>query len=1098
MLKSGIRDNANRGSAGGFLKDRLTDGSELRVVSAYFSIYAYDSLSEELQRSQKIKFLFGEPHYAAQDLGKEQSHFTIGLADQAMSLELNLRNRAVAQECAQWIEQKVDIKSIKNRLVHGKLYHIDDQRRDYAMLGSSNFTLNGLGVRSDGNLELNIIVDSDRDRDDLKAWFEEIWNDEDSVQDVKQLVLSELKKLYTDNSPEFVYFKTLSEVFENVDGDSDVLQNFEESAVTNSRIWNKLFDFQKDGVKAAVQKLDRFGGCIVADSVGLGKTYTALAVIRYFELKNKSVLVLCPKKLRENWTVYLAQNNSELNPFVADRFRYTVLSHTDLSREKGTVGDVDLSLLNWGNYDLVVVDESHNFRNNAKGKRDEEGNIVTKSRYERLMADIIQAGGKTQVLLLSATPVNNDLKDIRNQIYFITENSDYAFSDSLGIQSLKDLLSTAQKTFSEWAKKPSDRNVTSLMERLPSGLFKLLDGLSIARSRRHIEKYYQASLAQIGTFPKRLRPKSVFATIDTEDQFLSYDSLNDQISSYQLAVFNPARFLKPEFAHHYDDKIVRNFTQADRETFLIGMMKVNFLKRLESSIHSFAITMQRTIGRIEELENKLRDYQAAHSSTEIDMEYLQGTFDFVEDEDPTPAEVGGTKRFRLEHLKIDEWLDELRRDRQNLHGLRLQANDVTPDRDSKLQRLKELIAQKVENPSKNKDGELIRKVIVFTAFADTAAYLYEHISVWAKKQYGLEAALVTGGSSSCKSTFGAARFNDILVNFAPRAKDRSMMHSMPQNSEIDILIATDCISEGQNLQDCDYLVNYDIHWNPVRIIQRFGRIDRIGSRNETIQLVNFWPTEDLNKYINLKGRVEARMALVDLSATNEDNILDVDGIEGLVNDDMKYRDRQLLRLRDEVVDLEDFSESLVLSDFTLEDFRRELSNFQKIGKTQLDTTPIGIFAMVPPHPEYKSIKPGVIYCLRDKENRPGVDAVNPLQPFYLVYVKDSGEVAYGFAQARQILDIYRALCLGQTTPYKQLCALFDAETEHGQKLDQYLFLLRRTIESIASQFGKRNIGNLLANRSGKLAIEPEVDTVDTDFELITWLIVKEGEDFRNV
>lgn len=1095
MILSGIKDNNTRGSASEFLRDRLKEGSSLRAVSAYFSMYACFALQEKLSAIRNMRFLFGEPHLSPDSLGTDSAAFSLESIDEKHSLQLGLKSRFIAKECASWLESAAEIRSVRERLIHGKLYHIDDGSRDHAMLGSSNFTLNGLGLSSNSNIELNLVVDSDRDRDDLRAWFDEIWSDDQLTYDVKQQIIDALRAIFQNNTPEEVYFKTLSEIFAHLDADEEASRLLDDAAVTSSQIWSMLFEFQKDGAKAAVQKLDRFGGCVIADSVGLGKTFTALAVIKYYESKNKSVLVLCPKKLRDNWTVYRSDNNSDLNPFLRDKFGYTVLSHTDLSRENGQVGNIDLSRINWGNYDLVVIDESHNFRNNSRGKRDDDGNLVRKSRYERLMTDIIQAGAKTRVLLLSATPVNNDLKDLRNQLYFITENRDSAFSETLGISNLKDLLASSQKVFADWAKRSHDRDVSRLMERLPSGLFKLLDGLSIARSRKHIQRYYSDTLEQIGQFPKRAKPISVYPQIDTKEQFLSYDRLNEQIGKYQLVVFNPARFLKPEFAHFYDDSVVRNFTQADRETFLIGMMKVNFLKRLESSIHSFTITMDRTIERIEALERRLLDYKKAQKDGEVDIAEYQGSLDLFEDDDPNPSEVGGAKKFSLDHLKVDEWLKMLKQDRIKLNEIRLHAKDVGPDRDAKLLNLKKLIAEKMAKPSVNHDGNAVRKVIVFTAFADTASYLYEQVEGWAQNDFRAHSGLVTGSASGCRANFGRARFDEILVNFSPKSKKREGMRGMPQDGEIDILIATDCISEGQNLQDCDLLINYDIHWNPVRIIQRFGRIDRIGSRNQEIHLVNFWPTDDLNKYINLKSRVEARMALVDLSATSDDNILDVASIEGLISEDMRYRDKQLLRLKDEVVDLEEFSESVVLSNFTLEDFRRELSNHNKQRRQQ--ELPNGVFGMVPPHPEHPTITPGVIYCLRDQRGRDDGDTVNPLQPFYLAYVRDNQEVAYGFAQAKQILDVYRALCLGQKEAYNELYAMFDRETDGGKNMAAYEALLGKAIDGITSQFSSRNIGNMLLDRSGKLAVEPNADNADTDFELITWLIINEGEVYRN-
>jgi SNF2 family DNA or RNA helicase len=1097
---SGIRDNHSRGSVADFLNLKVCEGSKLSIVSAYFTIHAYEALRTRLEGIENLQFLFGEPRFIASlDPEKnERKHFSID--DDGLELSNRLVQRKVAFDCANWIKEKVQIRSVVDaNFLHGKMYHIDDGRREHALLGSSNFTRRGLGLSTPPNLELNLVVDSDRDRTDLKAWFDSIWTDENLVSDVKDEVLRYLEQLYVNHAPEFIYFKTLFHVFERfISGQDADAALFEQTAIIDTEIWKALFDFQKDGVKGAIHKINAHNGCILADSVGLGKTYSALAVIKYFELRNHRVLVLCPKKLRDNWTVFLAQNNSDLNPFLKDRFSYTVLSHTDLSRESGRVDGVDLSTINWSNFDLVVIDESHNFRNNTKGRRDEDGNIVRKSRYERLMDDVIKKGVKTKILLLSATPVNNDLGDLRNQIYFVTEGRDAAFAPDLAISSIKDTLSTAQKTFMEWARRSGERDARDLMDRLPASFFTLLDELTIARSRNHIKKYYRSSLEKIGHFPKRRKPESVFSEIDLKGRFLSYDRLNDEISKYELSLFNPSRYVLSAYAAQYEERKIRNFSQANREKFLIGMIKVNFLKRLESSVHAFAITMERTVSKIEALEERLRAYKAHAKAAEDSLQPDLFAVEDEDDDDLTEAfQVGSKLKFEMAHLNVDQWLKDLATDKQQLSLLSDAAQAVDTSRDAKLAKLKQLIEHKVRHPDCNRNGEENRKVIVFCAFADTAAYLYGALEEWARGALGLHIALVSGGARPNRTTFGKPDFSQILTNFSPRAKQRAKLKSMPQEGEIDILIATDCISEGQNLQDCDYLVNYDIHWNPVRIIQRFGRIDRIGSLNQEIQLVNFWPTPDLNKYINLKNRVEARMALVDIAATNEDNILNAKDIEELVQSDLRYRDKQLLRLKDEVLDLEDFNESVALNEFTLDDFRAELLGFIEANRERLEDAPLGLYSVVPTTPDYPTIQAGTIFCLKQRNSAAGAEAVNPLQPYFLVYVRDSGEVRYNFTAPKQILEIFRSLCQGETEPYAKLCELFDSQTNDGKDMQRYSALLDAAITAIASQTDKKNFGNLFAGRGGKLVDETKLPKTAIDFDLITWLVIMNSEELAN-
>jgi len=1112
---SSIRDNRNRGSVGEFLRENIKSQSDLAIVSAYFTIYAYNQLKNELDNISHLNFLFGEPTFikSLDPTKTNKRDFKIEDDKIVIPIESRLTQKTVAKDCSQWIQQKVDIKSmVKPNFLHGKMYHVTQKSGvEKAIVGSSNFTVNGLGLGGSPNIELNMVVDNDRDRTDLKAWFNELWDDDTGlVEDVKAQVLKYLEQLYVENEPEFIYFKTLFHIFENyLDEQQKGGLLTEQTGFFESEIWDTLYEFQKDGVKGAINKILKHNGCIIADSVGLGKTYEALAVIRYFELLNARVLVLCPKKLSGNWTIYQASQNNSLNPFTKDKFNYSVLYHTDMGRETGQskANGIDLENFNWGAYDLIVIDESHNFRGNPMEKIKDDGTLKM-NRAKWLMEKIIREGVKTKVLLLSATPVNNNLKDLRNQISLITEGENDAMFESTQIKDIGLALKNAQTLFTNWAdpKKTPERTIKLLIERLDSSFFKLLDELTIARSRKHIKSFYKVE-EEIGKFPTRETPISIYPNIDLKDRFYTYDELNKIILRYKLSVFNPSAYVLPDKKQKYETLAATSgvlaFKQSDREYFLIGMMKVNFLKRLESSIESFEISMDRTIRKIEKLEEKIKEFKKQRLvSQEENLESFEPDEDELEENenDLDQWQVGKKLKFDLADLELDLWLSDLEADRSALNGLYNFAVAVTPDRDAKLKDLIKLIKDKIDQPINGNN----KKVVVFTAFADTARYLYDCIKDWTLNELKLNIALVTGSES--KTTFGRNEYSNILTNFSPVSKNRRLMKSMPQEGEIDILIATDCISEGQNLQDGDYLINYDIHWNPVRIIQRFGRIDRLGSKNDVIQLVNFWPTKDLDNYINLKARVEARMALVDVTATADDNVLATNQISELIEDDFKYRNKQLKKLQNEVLDLEDMSESISLTDFTLDDFRIELINFLENNRKRLEDAPFGLYAVVPAlsgdyanqldtsqfsDAEKEIIKPGVVYCLKQKGDTSGNEEVNPLQPYFLVYIRNDGQVRYNYTSAKHILEIYRLMCAGKAKPFEELCDLFNEETGNGGKMNKYSELLEQSITEISRVFNKRSSQKITGNDRGALLIPKSKRINEMDnFELVTWLVIK--------
>lgn len=1113
---SGLRDNYTRGTVADFLAQKMKPGSDLAVVSAYFTIYAYDALRDALDKINHLDFLFGEPKFINRMDPTKTEKKSFIIDTDGLSIANSLQQKRAARDCAAWIAAKVDIKTIKQaNLLHGKMYHVANGGVEDAIIGSSNFTVAGLGLGAAGNnIELNLVVDSNRDRAELKQWFSEIWGDDNLVRDVKSNVLQYLEKLYANHPPRFIYYLTLFHLFRDfLDGTDDIEENLRRVALPDTHVWRALYSFQKDGAKAAINKILKYNGCILADSVGLGKTYTALAVIKYFELRNERVLVLCPKKLTRNWTIY--RNPSTLNPFVDDKFRFDVLHHTDLSRDSGTVNGIHLDSLNWGAYDLIVIDESHNFRNNKQAVQRPEDATERRSRYQRLMEDIIAAGVRTKVLLLSATPVNNQLSDLRNQISFIAggdvarnDTADAAFAGNLEIASVKDTSRQAQTQFTNWSKRPAgQRKTRDLIAAIGGDFFKLLDGLSIARSRRQVENHYADEMKKLGGFPKRPAPRAVHAPIDLDQRYLSFEDLDKEIDELNLALYHPTKYLRkdiaPEIIETYQSKILGGFTQEGREDKLIDMMKTNVLKRLESSVDSFRLTLKRTISKIDELEKRINDFQA-HRDQNPDIEYESLTPDQFEDPDFDTEDftIGGRRRIHLAHLDLPEWLKAVRLDRTQLQYLYEKTQSVTPQRDGKLAELRGIIAEKVKNPSVNRDNKPNRKILVFTAFADTARYLYQHLASWAHTELGIHTALVCGDGGNAAS-LGRTDYDDILTNFSPLAKRRADQTGRfaEQRHEIDLLIATDCISEGQNLQDCDLLVNYDIHWNPVRIIQRFGRIDRIGSRNESVQLINFWPVADLDKYLGVKLRVEARMALVDLAATQTDNLLDPDQLDDLIKEDLLFRNNQLKRLKDEVIDLDDFDDAVSLTDFSLDEFRLDLLRYIEANREALEEAGEGLYAVVPPKEDlFIHTNPGALFCLRHRPTAarrtgPGAEVtdsarVNPLAPYYLVYVHDDGTVRFGFAQPKETMLLFRDLAAGETAAFESLCDLFDQQTGDGTDMSLYHGLLQKALQSIEQTFQRRAAASLLSGRGAVLPNVIETPTSDgADFDLVTWLVI---------
>ena len=1067
------------------LKQEIKPGSNLSIAAACFSIYAYKELKKQLEGIDGLRFLFTSPTFTTENEPKEKREFYIPRLFRERALygsefELKLRNeltqKAIAVECAEWIRRKAVFKSNSTTNNIQGFLNISGES-DHTYMPLNGFTTIDLGCER-GNNTFNFVskIDAPQSQMFLDA-FNSLWNNPQQVQDVTENVLESITAAYKENSPEFIYFITLYNIFSEFleDISEDVLPN-EGVGFRESQIWKKLYDFQQEAVLAIINKLERYNGCILADSVGLGKTFTALGVIKYYEDRNKSVLVLCPKKLAGNWNTY--KGNYVNNPIAGDRLRYDVLFHTDLSRAKGASNGIDLARLRWDTYDLIVIDESHNFRNGGQVYGDE--NDKRENRYLQLLNKAIKPGVKTKVLMLSATPVNNRFTDLRNQLALAYEGIPEQWSDKLDTaHSVNEIFRQAQKEFNVWSKlPPEERTLERLLQRLDFDFFELLDSVTIARSRKHIAKYYNANA--IGRFPDRLPPLSPRPSLTDLPSAINYREIYEQLQQLHLVVYLPSDFIlaskRPKYEKLYGSDMGNTiFSQLDREKGIQRLTGIGLLKRLESSLFSFRLTLERilklnksTIKIIDAYQNGGRD------SLEYD-ELTDGVEDITEDDDDNLYTVGRKVKISLEDMDYVSWRTYLAQDVETLELLISMIGDITPEHDRKLQTLKECIDRKIASPIN--DGN--RKILVFTAFTDTAKYLYNHISQYVKEKYGLHTAMISGTGDELTTLPGKKPdMNTILTLFSPLSKEKNLL--CPDNpNEIDVLIATDCISEGQNLQDCDYLVNYDIHWNPVRIIQRFGRIDRIGSRNTAIQLVNFWPDLELDDYIKLKSRVEARMKISVLTATGDDNIIDADARE------LEYRKRQLERLQKEVVDLEEMNTGINILDLGLNEFRLDLLDYVK-NNNECERAPHGLHAVVK---ATEDCPPGVIFILKNLNPGMNVDRQNRLHPFYMVYLNQNGETVVNHLEPKRLLDELRLLCKGYTEPLMELCRPFNRETRDGRNMKAYSKLLGDAIASIIARKEESDIDSLFSFGETSALTNP-IKGLD-DFELICFLVVKE-------
>jgi hypothetical protein len=1097
-------DNISR-LLGDDLKQTLQPGARLKIAASCFSIYAFEALKAELEKIDELSFIFTSPTFVANQvtdkIRKERKEFHIPRLDRERSLygsefEIQLRNkltqRAVARECADWMQRKATFKSNRTNAPMQQFACVQAGGTDTAYMPLHGFTAVDLGYQQ-GNAVSNLVskMDDAPFAATYLSLFDQIWNDPEKLEDVTAQICEHIASIYQENSPESIYFLMLYNIFNEFldDIDEDVLPN-DRTGYQDTLIWNKLFNYQKDAATGIINKLETYNGCILADSVGLGKTFTALAVVKYYELRNRSVLVLCPKKLADNWLNY--NRNLKTNIFARDRFNYDVLCHTDLSRTSGESFGSPLNRINWGNYDLVVIDESHNFRNNDAYKEKE-------TRYQTLMRKVIKEGVKTKVLMLSATPVNNRFNDLRNQLALAYEGDSENLSKKLRTsKSVEEVFRNAQAVFNTWAKLPPEaRTARAILDSLDFDFFELLDSVTIARSRKHIQTFYDTT--DIGQFPERRKPLSFHSPLTVRSDVLGFNEIFEQLSLLKLAVYAPISYILPsrlkKYEEIYDTKVGSKGTlrQADREKSLQALMTTNLLKRLESSVQSFRLTLQSLRTNNEATLAKIAAFtQSGGVVTVGDLTEVLERLDAEDDDLPMPGdegnEIGNKVKISLADMDLPSWGHELKVDLQVIDGLLASMNKITPQDDAKLQHLKAQLLGKIKNPINAGN----RKALIFTAFADTADYLYANLAPELLANLSIHTAKVTGKGapqstikhSSHKRSYD---FQELLTLFSPRSKEKAIV--LPDEPhEIDLLIGTDCISEGQNLQDCDYLINYDIHWNPVRIIQRFGRVDRIGSPNSSIQLVNYWPDISLDEYINLKERVESRMMITDVTATGDDNVLSAQA------NDVSYRKEQLRRLQEEVIELEDLKTGVSITDLGLNDFRMDLLNYVK-AHGDLSNVPNGMHAVVPARPEM-GLPPGAIFTLRNRtlSSKTGdinLNQHNRLHPYYLVYISHEGKVIHDHSEVKRLLDLVRSCCKGQDKPIVEACKNFNRETLDGRQMQTYSDLLDKSIRSMIEVKEEKDLDSLFSG--GKTtALTNSISGLD-DFELISFIVIKEVE-----
>jgi ERCC4-related helicase len=958
------------------LLKKYTEQGNLDLVTGFYTIGALAMLGKEINTPKQFRMILG-------NIMQEENtkiNKIIDLLVSSSGIKETMLLADSARKAVAFLEQKkVLVKTIDKNFCHAKtyIYSDEDERLNFHITGSSNLTDAGLGMRKSSNLELNIAATGDNnDWKELSKWFNNQWNDvakseivlpDKSEVDVKQNIIKLLQDIYKEYSPNELYYKVLYELFkkdiELYIGDSDFKQEIKR--LENTHIYKSLYSFQQKGALSLIKMLKNYNGAILADAVGLGKTWTALAVMKYFQDKGYSVILLCPKKLRYNWEQYQPNKNSR---FEQDDIVYYVRNHTDLQDERldKYSGNDALSResIRRKKKLLVVIDESHNLRNDKAG------------RYEYLVNEILlpeEPDRDVKVLQLSATPINNGMIDIRNQFKLVVKGKNDGFKESeLQIDNLENIFRRAQIDFADWCRN-DDRKIADLISKLSQKFFSLTDALVVARTRKMITN----ELGETMNFPKKEVPINEYVTPDCIGDLKSFNDILDALK-IKMTAYRPSEYTaEKEVKRVVDD-------QKQREGFLVKMMYILLVKRLESSWFSFKKTVEKILAHHEEAlsrVNKFMDNKTSISiEPDIDEDDREEMEETAEQNNIEPQLTLGKKNpislsdiVNIGSFKtgIETDIAQFKKLKKHLDNFENNYNEGK-DKDPKIEKLIEHIKSKQR--TKNK------KVLIFTVYAETAKFLYDEL----KKRKIENIAYVSGSRSETYDNYSGKDFEIILERFAPftklyNEKDWTEMYekanlsdddrkncnrnvsfdkwkelvgeydektSSKLNAPIDILIATDCLSEGQNLQDCDMVVNYDIHWNPVRLIQRMGRIDRLGSPNKCVKGINFWPAKDYEDYLKLTVRVENRMALMTVVGTETIDDLTPELEKTVENNPLltKQSQKMLEQMQLTWDDIEENQETFGLNDLSLEQFRQDLYELLNKNKNDFDKIPNGVFS----------------------------------------------------------------------------------------------------------------------------------------------------------
>lgn len=1107
MMSPKALNNASPNTALSVLVSLDTKGADIDISTAKFSLYGYEALKKQLEAARAIRLL----------LCTKQIDLLGTDAERAKTLEL--LQSILARNLFKLLEKKAEIRALPVDNPGSALTIIQNkvstaggdlqETNNTALYAGPGYTLDGLGaLPSTQNYQGMQFFDETTAS--FGTMFENSWN---GATDIKHSFLDRLHEIYKDRSPREIYEYALYRMFEHDDTGKRLNKD---TGIANTKIYHSLYNFQRDAMIGAIEKIEKYNGCILADSVGLGKTFTALAVIKYYLLKNANVLVLAPKKLRENWVQY--REDYVTNPF-AREFNYKVLNHTDLTRKSGYSDGIDLSKLNWNNFDLIVIDESHNFRTDSSEKETQNT-----TRYQKLL-QAVQSGVKTKILMLTATPVNIKLKDLQSQINFITEKKDDALNTA-GIDSIKQVIKRSQKDFNQWMKLEDDeRTIESFFQYMNPEYFTLLETLTIARSRKLIEHFYDTS--DVGKFPTRLDPINIAPdSLICGQSDISVESIAKQLDELKLAVYAQLNYVRLDARDKYPELFNETFSDVGRERTTIKLMRAMFLKRLESHVRSFIESIDRLISEIQRKIDIIEKVNRLDEYTSNDIAGLTDIQNPVEDDfDEDDLELLNTKELKVDPLDIDiiKWKPDLEYDLQILNKIRSAVISISPENDGKLAELLKIIYNKWDNPINTINsplpspngrgrgrchGEAVtegvgevranKKILIFTAFSDTAKELYNTLAPKFLKR-GIYTGLVTGTYSTSnielpkevKARLNPNKFDCVLTHFSPISKNRNaIIHNLITPSttiklpEIDVLIATDCVSEGQNLQDCDICINYDIHWNPVRIIQRFGRIDRIGSKNNTIKLVNFWPTKELDAYLKLSQRVKTRVELMDNSAASEGSPLKPSNRSKQSDREFTYRARQLETLRDHVVNPEDIDGSIPLTDINLSEWKTEAMHLlEELGKAeQLSKIPQGICAVAPSSDEIPN--GSVLFVLKAIGES---HISSSLAPYCPILINANGDVLASYKSPNKVLAILRNTCGRIANTIIDLSTgthTFAIESRKPSDIKPIAELLRRAIAHILG-INEEAAAESLFTKGGTT-----IGTQTAEFEVMCYILYK--------